>query len=403
MQRLDGKIGNSDMHGQVAVDRRDKRSLITADITSHLLNYKDLGGLIGMPPGEKGKGKAPEQQHAAERRAGSARVLPNKEYDLQRLRSVDADVSFNGERIVAYDVPFDNLKIHAKLSEGKLHLSPLEFGIAGGQVVTNAALDATQDVIHTTADLSIRNLELRRLIPSLKPSQGSAGKVGGRAKFTSVGNSIAAIAGAANGDFALFLSGGHASTITLFLTNLDLANVAQRLIFGDQNATIRCVVASAEIKQGVMTPRVLLMDSSEENITGTGSVDLRNELYKLRLVADSKRASLLALRGPILVSGTFKHPTVGPEVGPLAARAGGALALGALLGPLAALLPMIDFGGAPDSNCAGLVKQAKQGVAKSQPGARPVSRDPARRSSRAAVANPERDRAVQPSTATKAR
>ena len=256
-------------------------------------------------------------------------------------------------------------------------------------MLTEATLDATRDIIQTNADLSIRNLELRRLFPILKPSEGSAGKIGGRAKFSSTGNSLAAMAGAANGDLALFLSGGQASTITLFLTNLDLANVAQRIIFGDQNATIRCVVASAEIKQGVMTPKVFLMDTAEENITGSGSVDLGNELYKLRLVANSKRASILALRGPILVSGTFKHPSVAPEVAPLAARAGGALALGALLGPLAALIPMIDPGGAPDSNCAGLVKQAKEGVGKTPRGAKAPARQPIKPTKRPSPASAE--------------
>ena len=88
---------------------------------------------------------------------------------------------------------------------------------------------------------------------------------------------------------------------------------------------------------------------------------MRNERYGLRLVPDSKRVSLLALRGPIAVGGTFKNPEVGPALGPLAARAGAAVALGAI-NPLLALAPLFDPGDGADSNCAALSKSAKQNV-----------------------------------------
>ena len=73
--------------------------------------------------------------------------------------------------------------------------------------------------------------------------------------------------------------------------------------------------------------------------TGEGAIDFKSEQYKLRLVAHSKRASLIALRGPIRVGGTFERPTVHPEVGPVAARLGAATALGVLVTPVAAWPP----------------------------------------------------------------
>ena len=53
----------------------------------------------------------------------------------------------------------------------------------------------------------------------------------------------------------------------------------------------------------------------------------------------------------------------GLEAGPLAARVGAAVPLGALLTPVAALLPLIDPGNAEDTNCGGLVNKAKKDVA----------------------------------------
>ena len=42
--------------------------------------------------------------------------------------------------------------------------------------------------------------------PALKPPKGSAGKVGGRAKFTATGNSVADMLGTSNGEVALIIN-----------------------------------------------------------------------------------------------------------------------------------------------------------------------------------------------------
>jgi len=50
----------------------------------------------------------------------------------------------------------------------------------------------------------------------------------------------------------------------------------------------------------------------------------------------------------------------------VAARVGASVALGVLLTPLAALLPLVDPGGGEDADCGALVQQAQQN-AKAKP------------------------------------
>jgi hypothetical protein len=104
--------------------------------------------------------------------------------------------------------------------------------------------------------------------------------------------------------------------------------------------------------RGVMTPDFFVVDTSAVLITGEGSVDFRDERYDALLRAKSKQMSLLALRGPIVVQGTFKQPVVRPAIG-----------LGIIAPPLA-LLPLIDFGGAPDADCRNLVQEARIATAR---------------------------------------
>ena len=64
-----------------------------------------------------------------------------------------------------------------------------------------------------------------------------------------------------------------------------------------------------------------------------------------------------------MIDGTFKHPVVRPAIGPVALRVGAAIGLGAIAPPLA-LLPLIDFGGAPDVDCRNLMQEARMDTAR---------------------------------------
>jgi hypothetical protein len=101
----------------------------------------------------------------------------------------------------------------------------------------------------------------------------------------------------------------------------------------------------------------MVIDSSEELIRGSGSIDFAHEKYDLALSADSKKPSLVALRGPINITGTFKSPVVKPALGQAIARVGAAVGLGILAPPLA-LLPLIDLGNAPNADCQALYRDA---------------------------------------------
>ena len=69
---------------------------------------------------------------------------------------------------------------------------------------------------------------------------------------------------------------------------------------------------------------------------------------------------MLRLRTPVTVRGTLSDPKIGVQPGKLAAQTAGAVALGTLLTPLAAVLAFVDGGLAKDANCAALTAQAAQ-------------------------------------------
>jgi len=356
---LKGVVGDSDLAGDVRIDTSRPRAMTTAELTSARFDYQDLGGFIGLPPGERSGGahtaaQRKEEQHRAE----SPRALPDKSFDLTKLRDVDADVKFRGTAVKFGAVPIDNLVAHLTLLDGVLRFKPLDFGIADGHVVSNVILDATQPTATVDGEINARRVELKQIFPALASPQGTAGRFNGHAKFKTKGNSIAEMFAAASGVAAISMQGGQASTLALVLTDMDLARAVPLLLKGDETADIRCAIAAMHVNEGVLTPDLFVIDSSEELITGEGSVDFRTERYDLRLKGDSRKPSLVALRGPIVIGGTFKAPSVGPAVGPIVARVGAAAGLGAVAPPLA-LLPLVDLGDAPDIECRTMNEQTR--------------------------------------------
>lgn len=341
LKRFKGKVGNSDLSGYFSLDLGRTPQMITADLVSRSLDMKDLGGIIGAnrvtKPGDK--------------------VLPTEPFNLDKLRAADADVRFKGTKIITEKLPIEKMTAHIIVKDGTLKLAPLNFDVAGGNLVTEITMDGRKSHIVTHADITAKGLYLIQLFPASKMNAFSAGTMGGRAKLDASGDSISQMMGTANGEAALIMDGGTISELLLRLANLDIANSFLVLLGGDKQVPIRCMVANFKAVEGVFKVQDLLLDTPKVNISGEGDVNFSDESLHLKLV--SKGNSLVALRGPILVTGSFNKPSVRPDMRKVGARGGLAVGLGALTGGIGALLPLLEFGNKKESNCAALMGQAK--------------------------------------------
>ena len=91
----------------------------------------------------------------------------------------------------------------------------------------------------------------------------------------------------------------------------------------------------------------------QTQIGGEGTLDLRKERFDITVAPEPKRASILSLRTPIRVYGSFSDPAFELKKQALLLRIGGAVGL-ATVAPLAALLPLIETGAGEDTDCAAL-------------------------------------------------
>ncbi|WP_312663946.1 AsmA family protein [Pantoea sp. CTOTU49201] len=360
-EKFNGHIGDSDIHGSLVYRQAKPRPTLTGELTSNQLRMEDLGPLIGV---NSGKGSEKTQQAKAQRGDASTqpadRVLPHDKFDTKSWDVMDADVKFSGKRIEhSSKLPLSDLYTHLQLKNGDLLLDPLRFGMAGGSITSTIHLEGDRSPMRGRADLHARKLRLRQLFPDVTAMQNSLGQLNGDASLSGTGNSVADLLGTSDGELKLLMNDGLISRSLMEIAGLNVGNYVVGKLFGDDEVKINCAATDLNIRQGLATPKLFLLDTENAVINVTGNVNFANERMDLSINPESKGIRIITLRSPLYVRGTFKNPDAGVKAGPLIARGAAAVALGAVVAPAAALIALISPSDTDDNQCNNVLQQMK--------------------------------------------
>ena len=370
-----GKVGSTDLSGTIAVDPRPARPVVTADLRSKLVDLDDLGGFIGGTPGRTSTpGQTPAQRQQVARAEASSKLLPDAPINLPKLNAADVHLTYKGDRLRGRGQPLDNIGAKLDIVDGAINLHPLTFGVGNGQIRATIGLAQKGSNVAGKADVAFDRLDISRLLGSTGVARG-AGVLGGQMVLEGEGNSVAQLIGTGTGQARLFVRGGaNVSALVVDLAGLQLGNALLSALGIPDRAVLQCMAADIGLARGIANIRTFIVDTAEARITAKGDANVRAETLNFQLESEGKHFSVGNFPTPINVTGSFKSPSVRPEVGPLAARAGAAVGLGILLTPLGALLPTIDFGTGEDNACARLLQNAQQPVRAAPPAGKATGR-----------------------------
>ncbi len=351
-ENFKGKVGSSDIEGTLEYLRKKPRPLLRGEVQSKLLRFADLGPLIGVD-------SRADKKKTAKVRQPADKALPVAPIGTSTWGVMDADVKFKGQKILRdKDLPLEDISAHIKLVDRVLALTPLDFGVAGGNLRSNITLNGQGETIQAKMEMSARQLKLKKLFPGAESMKASFGELHGNAKLTSEGNSIAALLGKSNGEVQALVGKGTISHFLLEAAGLNIANLVMLKLFGDEQVVLNCMASDFSVKNGLMQVRAFQLDTEDAIIDVSGQINLATETLALDIKPANKTLRIFTLRSPLYVKGTFKNPDVGVYTGALAARAGGAIALGLIATPFAALLPLLNMGTNEENECGALLKKA---------------------------------------------
>jgi uncharacterized protein involved in outer membrane biogenesis len=358
---VSGRVGSSDLSGQLSARTGLARPYVSGALHSRTLYFPDVGAVFGgsAKPGEIA---SPQQIAAAHKLQAEQRFLPDATLDVSKIRAVDADVTYKADAVRSAPVQMSSGSARVKLNDGLLRVDPLAFELPQGRLAGAVQLDARKAVPVSDIDLRVSNARLEQLVPAhFGGARPFAGALVGRAKLRGTGDSVHKAFASANGDLMLVVPGGEVRQAFAELMGVDVVKGLGLLLSKNQQQTpIRCGVVHFQAVNGVFNADRLIFDTDPVLVTGSGSVNMANERIDLRVQGHPKKFQLVRVAAPVTVEGPLLHPKLGVEPGKAIAQGGVAVALGALISPLAAILPFIDPGLAKDANCGALIAEAGQ-------------------------------------------
>ena len=360
---FNGKVGASDLHGDLHFQLQAPRPRLSGQVSSRQLRMADLGPLIGVQSGAGTTAKTLQAEGEKEAVQPGDKVLPVQEFRTERWRDMDAEVRLAAERIVHGErLPLSRLDVGVRLQDGHLTLDPLRFDMAGGRLDGAIKLNGDKAPMDGEVRMSARQLQLKQLFPGVEAMERALGELNGDVTLAGSGNSVAALLGSASGDLRMVMNDGVISRALMELAGLNVGNYIVSKLFDDDEVKINCGVADLGMKSGLMTARLFVFDTENAVVSIDGTVNFRTERLDLNISPESKGFRIFSLRSPLYVQGSFKHPDVGVHALPLAARGLGAVALGVLLTPAASLLALVAPSSPQEAQCSQLFQRLKEPV-----------------------------------------
>ncbi|WP_178133654.1 AsmA family protein [Vineibacter terrae] len=304
-------VGDSEVSGEVLVDDRRKPRFLTARLVSQKLVLADLAPLIGLPPANRGSA-SPRQRQTQQRLDAAGNLFPDVPMKLERLRAMDADVTFDARRVIAPDyLPVQALAFRTLLNNGVATVKPLTLTLEDGSAIAgDVVIDAQADTPRIKTALAGSNIELGMFFRNSKYADTTRGRVQGRISLAGAGKSVAEVMGAADGQAVAAMASGSVSSLMVSLAGLQLFDALVLSVAGDNRIPVLCALGRLNVARGVATFDRTLLDTPKSVLRVSGAIALQRQAMKVEINADPKSFDLLNVRGPVLVEGKIRQPAM---------------------------------------------------------------------------------------------
>jgi uncharacterized protein involved in outer membrane biogenesis len=279
---LSGTIGGSDITGHITVRKRGGRTKLDGAVVSKAL---------------------------AEERTTGPRLVPDTRINIRKIDRTDGTLRFEIRHLLAgrRRSSFTSMRGVLTMDHQLLTLSPLVMDMTRGRVDGSVRVDQRGGRMEplVTIDLALRDSN----VEALAGGGGTVdGRVDARARLTGTGSSFREAVGRSDGSIGLVAREGSLPAKLAALIGFD---VGRRLLEGsDDRAALRCIVLRLDMHGGIGRVDPLIIDTSESQSRGEGSIRFPDESVAIRLTGAPKQHSLLRLPGSITMSGTIRSPDV---------------------------------------------------------------------------------------------
>jgi hypothetical protein len=330
---MQATIGDTGFSGEVtaALDAQPQRvraSLAAKRIdVETLLAHLDLRSAAAAGP-------------ARARPAGGTRPAADGKFSLDLPSDIDGEFALRAERLRYGGVEFEAVSLTATLGDRAITLKPLRLRLADGEITGSIALDERTGVPRMATALVGKGLDATRLLRGTAIARHIKGRIDVAADFKGAGATRRAVIGALAGRVGIEMGAGRLDSGYFDVLSSDVLRALTPWAPRQEPVRINCMMAVFDLRQGVGTSRVALLDTSRATIVADGGFDLRDETLSFAVWPRAKDVSLMRLMVPLRVSGAMAEPSVYPDPARLIPGA-----VGIVTGILESLGSLIGIGG----------------------------------------------------------
>jgi uncharacterized protein involved in outer membrane biogenesis len=345
LKAFKGSVGKSDLEGTLVLDTRVEPLSLHGELRSQRIQLDEL--TAGSRQQEQVDQNAPATSEAD----GKKRAIPDIAIDPDLLRRLNADLRFQGERILGIGLQVHDISAAVQIRDGELKLTP-RFALSGGTVGAQIEVVSRGAPMKSAVEATIKGVDLSEVLQEFVPTPAAFGELDGHIALSGLGHSLAAFLASANGDVSLSMAGGRLDSLLTELVGLDLGEtIVVALTDRKDTVNLRCLIADFIVSQGKMQTQALLVDTSDTKIEGEGFIDVGAEVVNLKLVPRAKDFSLFSAEAPLYIKGSFSDMAASPKLGEV----------------LLSLATPIKPGKKEDANCQELVAFVRQQGEKPRP------------------------------------
>lgn len=304
------RTGSSKLSGNVLVTQRGERYEVGVNLESPMIQLDDF-----IFQDWSWSRNATDADSETESRSSSVdeettSTALRRLTDPEMLRNIDAFCIIQAQDVYSGEDKLGKGILNLTIHNSRLAIEPVQLHLPGGRITLQASIEPDAAGAQANLSAKISNFDIGVLARRKDPETQMGGLVNLDAELAGTASTLAMLLerGSGHFDFSGQLKNIKAGAVDLWAVNLLTA-----MLTSTQNTTshINCAVGRWTVKDGLLTPDILFIDTGQIRMCGSGEVDLANNTMNLIVRPTPKKAEYFNVATPVQIKGSFDDVDVG--------------------------------------------------------------------------------------------
>jgi len=225
--------------------------------------------------------------------------------------AVNLDARIAAKRLTYETRRLADFAIAAQTRAGHLSVSALSFAFAGGKVEASGSAQAVAKGSHIAMTAALMRADADRLAQTIDAETGQlAGKLDGRLVLDMTGATLTDALKTSRGQAVLTMTDGRVARDLVERASSDLRTLFRK---GEGWTPVTCLLGIVDLRDGIASISPFRLRTPDTTLVGLGRANLATKRVDMMLKTETGATSLLALKLPLRVSGSFDKITVAPS------------------------------------------------------------------------------------------